>query len=694
MSEVRQGLVLRYLRRLVARSPGEGVSDSELLERFVKTGDQAAFELLVWRHERMVFGVCRRVLRNHHDAEDAFQATFLILARKAASIRNRQVVAGWLYRIAFRVAHHARPKSSRRERPGNYDAELTSIPSPREAGSELLARDIGTVLEEEMGRLPEKYRVPVVLCYLEGKTYEEAARQLGLPKGTLSARLTRARGMLQARLTQRGVGVGAGMLAVVLCEHAASAAVPATLVAATVKAALLVASGRAAAVAALPQVASLAEGVLRSMFLAKLKAVSAVAFVVASLGSGAGLIYHTHPGDGAAAPAVQDIATQIKRQYDSLQSLHVKWRTMIDAPDGIGPEGQADIVLLPTGVDEFAVSGKRQYRHSREVMQVKDLNLDLGKSPQVPYQDDRLLYDGERFYAQRFRCTPPKKPEHQAASVTPEGDSFWRNGRALYMECIGSPYYDGGYLGPWARQAFLGKIKGYVPQRHFSILTIFQGGGYRVRQARETVGGADCWVVEDAGQDKLWLDPAKGYALVQREWNWGLNRPLQFRYLNSDFKEVAAGLWLPLTARCEAMYDPDKGPKFAGKVQARYSITALWCQANNAPEDLFRFHYAPGVFVVDDTRLGDGKQIGYIAGQTPEDNEAALAQAIQEVKEKERLNNQMVKEEDRSSNRGWHIIWASVVLGLVVVAYQLVRRWRGRPAAGGGSARPTPGGSG
>src|SRR5579883_1849152 len=203
MSGSRPGSVLQHLRRVLARAPGAEVSDAELLECFVKTGDQAAFELLVWRHERMVFGVCRRVLGNLHDAEDAFQATFLVLARKAASIGNRQAVAGWL--------HHVRYRASRRERPGRHDADFASLPCPGEPGAELLARDLRLVLDEEVARLPEKYRVPVVLCYLEGKTYEEAARQLGCPKGTLSARLARARGLLWARLTRRGIGIGAGL---------------------------------------------------------------------------------------------------------------------------------------------------------------------------------------------------------------------------------------------------------------------------------------------------------------------------------------------------------------------------------------------------------------------------------------------------------------------------------------------------
>jgi hypothetical protein len=315
----------------------------------------------------------------------------------------------------------------------------------------------------------------------------------------------------------------------------------------------------------------------------------------------------------------------------------------------------------------------------------------LENSPRVPYRDYRFLYDGERFYGQGIHCTPPKKPMNTEAAVF-FGEThrdYERNGRALYMDCIGSPYYDGGHLGPWLRQASLGKIKfPPVPQRPFSILKIFEGGGYRVRQAKETVGGADCWVVEDGGQDKLWLDPAKGYALVRREWNWGANRPLQFRYQNSDFKEVAAGLWLPMTAQCEAMCDPDQGPEFAGKVEARFSVTVLKYQANNVPEELFRFHYTPGELVIDGTRL-KGKQIDYVAGQTPESNEAAMAAAIQMVKEKERTSNENTSnekertsnEKERTSTRSWYLIWATGVLAVTMVAYLFVRRWRGRPAA-------------
>jgi RNA polymerase sigma factor (sigma-70 family) len=351
------------LRRALAPGPGEAVSDAQLLEHFVKTGDQLAFELLVWRHERMVFGVCRRVLRDHHAAEDAFQATFLLLARKAASIGNYQAVAGWLHRVASRVAHHARSKASRRKRLGSPNADLASLPSPREPSAELLARDLGPVLDEEVGRLPEKYRVPVVLCYLEGKTYAQAARQVGCPVGTLSARLTRARGMLQARLTRRGVGIGVGLLVAVLCEHAASAAVPAALVAGTVKAALLVALGRAAAGATSPEVAALTEGVLRSMLFHKLKLVSVLlAALVVCVGAGT-YVAALHAGDPVqpppgekAVPAPPARGTDGAAQGDARPAAGARKPRLVDADAAVdaiswSPDGK----LLATRVRAWSL---------------------------------------------------------------------------------------------------------------------------------------------------------------------------------------------------------------------------------------------------------------------------------------------------------------------------------------------------
>jgi RNA polymerase sigma factor (sigma-70 family) len=264
--------VLRHLRR-AAGHPDAGRSDAHLLERFITRRDECAFELLLWRHGPTVLGVCRRLLRREQDAEDAFQVTFLTLARKAGAIGKRASVGSWLYKVACRAALQVRAAAARQPAalPGAEPA------APEEAPA-VEARELRPVLDEEVGRLPEKYRAPVVLCYLEGKTYAEAARLLGCPAGTLAVRLRRARERLRVRLARRGLAAPAALVAAALVP-AVRAAVPAALVRATLGAA----GGMAPA-----RLGALTEGVVRAMFAAKLKAVAAVAVAVAALGAGAG----------------------------------------------------------------------------------------------------------------------------------------------------------------------------------------------------------------------------------------------------------------------------------------------------------------------------------------------------------------------------------------------------------------------
>src|SRR5262249_27726737 len=161
--------------------------------------DEAAFEVLLWRHGPMILGVCRRVLDHDADVEDAFQATFLLLVRKAASIQRGASVAAWLYQTAYRVALRARQRSRKRTVTGRSQL-VTSDPA-----EEVLWRDVRPVLDDEINRLPEKYRVPFIRCYLEGCTNEEAAVEMGCPVGTIHSRLSWARERLRSRLTRRGL---------------------------------------------------------------------------------------------------------------------------------------------------------------------------------------------------------------------------------------------------------------------------------------------------------------------------------------------------------------------------------------------------------------------------------------------------------------------------------------------------------
>src|SRR5215472_6015997 len=200
----------RMLREEAARGggkvgPGQGPliddnrSDRELLDCFVQRRDDAAFAALVRRHGPMVLSVCRRVLRHAQDTEDAFQATFLVLARKAARLRRPELLANWLYGVAYRTAQHARERSARRHQ---REREAASMPAPT-TDPESPQLELRRVLDEELHRLPEKYRLPLVLCYLEGKTNKEAACLLGWPSGSMAHRLERGRDLLRERLGAR-----------------------------------------------------------------------------------------------------------------------------------------------------------------------------------------------------------------------------------------------------------------------------------------------------------------------------------------------------------------------------------------------------------------------------------------------------------------------------------------------------------
>ncbi len=279
--------VLQHLRSALLLREGAGLTDGQLLECFVSRRDPAALEALVRRHGPMVWGVCRRILRNHHDAEDAFQATFLVLVRKAASVTPREMVGNFLYGVARQTGLKARATAAKQ---GTRERQVTDMPEPAVKEQDL-SGDWQPILDQELSRLPDKYRVAIVLCDLEGETRKEAARQLGLPEGTLAGRLTRGRALLAKRLARHGLLVTGGTLAAVLSQNAASASMPTAVLASTIKAVTLVAAGQAASTGLVSvKVAALTEGVLKAMLMSKLKVVIAVVLVLGFMVTGATVI--------------------------------------------------------------------------------------------------------------------------------------------------------------------------------------------------------------------------------------------------------------------------------------------------------------------------------------------------------------------------------------------------------------------
>ena len=309
MATSQMSAVVQELRRVVLRHDEAGLTDGQLLERYISRRDEAALEALVQRHGPMVWGVCCRVLSNYHDAEDAFQVTFLVLVRKAASIASRDLLANWLHGVAYQTALKARATAARRrarERP------MTEMPEPAAVQQDLW-HDLEFLLDHELSRLPDKYRIAVVLCDLQGKTRKEAARQLDWPEGTVAGRLARARAMLAKRLARRGIALSGGALAATLAQNAASAGVPTSVVSSTMQVASLVAAGQAATGVIPTQVAALTEGMLKAMLLTKLKKITAVVTMLCMIGCGGGLLTHHI----AAAHQHQAVAEDLVNQADA-----------------------------------------------------------------------------------------------------------------------------------------------------------------------------------------------------------------------------------------------------------------------------------------------------------------------------------------------------------------------------------------
>jgi RNA polymerase sigma factor (sigma-70 family) len=297
MAREHLGTLLRLLRRHAGEAVAGALTDAQLLDRFVRQRDEVAFEALFWRHGPMVLAVCRRLLPAA-DAEDAFQATFLILVRKAATIGRRDAVGAWLCRVAYRVALRARAAA----RPV---VELPPEGPPAEPDEEAVAwRDLRPLLDEAIDSLPAKYRAPVVLCYLEGKTNEEAARELGCPKGTVAVRLMRARERLRRRLSRRRLILPAALLGAALAGRAEAGPVEAVLAQTTLKAALCGAAGGTMTGAVSAHAAALAEGVMRAMYLRKLKLTIAAVAALGLIVSG-GAWWRQHAAT-AAPPPVKD----------------------------------------------------------------------------------------------------------------------------------------------------------------------------------------------------------------------------------------------------------------------------------------------------------------------------------------------------------------------------------------------------
>lgn len=317
MANTQTGVVLRHIRGLVTARAASDVSDEQLLERFVRQREEPAFEALVKRHGPLVIGVCRRVLQNRDDAEDAFQATFLVLARKAASIGKQASVGSWLYKVAYHMAVRARKQTATRQKREQVAGEpgmLASGGCAPDPLAEVTGRELLTLLDEELQNLPDRYRAPLVHCYLEGQTRDEAARQLGCSESTINRRLEQGKKQLQQQLLRRGVDLSAALIALALTQNVAEAALSKSFIGGTIKACLATAVRGAIGSLVSPRVATLANGALRAMNATKLKIATSLLLAASLTLMGAGAVARHVMANSSGSPLSEGKSEQQARK--------------------------------------------------------------------------------------------------------------------------------------------------------------------------------------------------------------------------------------------------------------------------------------------------------------------------------------------------------------------------------------------
>jgi RNA polymerase sigma factor (sigma-70 family) len=409
------GHIIRGLRGAAHHADDADLTDAQLLDSYVHGREDAPFAALVRRHGPMVWGVCRRVLRGHQDAEDAFQATFLVLVRKAASVVPRHMVANWLYGVAYHTAHKARATAAKR---GVRERQVSVLPEPA-PGLQRGEDDLQPLLDQELSRLPDKYRAVLALCDLQCRTRKDVARQLNLPEGTVASRLAAARSMLAGRLARHGLPACGATLAAVVSARGASAGVPLSVTASTTRAASLFAAGQAAAGGAVSAKAvATAEAVLRAMLLGRLKVAAAVLVVLAALGAGVATLVQRAPADRPADAAAQ-AGKEVEKKVAGTGADWPQWR-------GPNRDGVVRGVTAPTkwprtlaqewavpvgdGVASPVVVGDKAYVFARQKGDEVVLCIDLQGGRQVwrsdPYPARYKPGPGEGDSPDTPRSTP------------------------------------------------------------------------------------------------------------------------------------------------------------------------------------------------------------------------------------------------------------------------------------------------
>ena len=670
-------------------------TDAQLLTRFIEQRDQAAFKSLLLAHGPMVFGVCLRILKRFQDAEDAYQVTFLSLARNAARVGRPELVANWLYTVARRAAIRLKKNAAKR---GQVELQLeqpmSTLPESTPDHGELWL-DVAPVLDREIGRLSDDLRAAVIMCDVEGKTRKEAARQLGCPEATVSTRLMKARSLLARRLSRRGVVLSAATLGVLLSQNAASAAVSTSLVATTIQAASVVSVGQAVSASlASPQVIAMTKGTLKSMLFMNLKTRVAVLILLATAGLGLQIQQEKQQNE----PKPLAVA-QLPQPNGQLELPLAIQKALEENAAQLNPVTIFYTEQLKTQLpeqDTFERLKITKYRSPRRMFQSLK-NRVIWQEPKFYTFSEGIngMYSEDKGYTESLR-------EHECTfdgSILYQGDR-WKNPtnidchllkeRRVAYGHFGSSYFSEGFTGLSFPPFGVERESGMRAES--SVLGSLRRGGELISVSESSIEDHPCIRVElrVENMEKTWadqsdleemkkmysgglyapgereqyldnivsartlprtkrvvffLDPAMNYAVRQRE-EWYDPETLVSRSRCGDFEQLPnRQLWLPKTIEIDyRMYRTAPGVVFAAPFLSNViHVTEL--SGEPAPDSQYVLDYKePGTYIMDmmgtDTegKTADKKttdkqpvSVGYRVGQTPKETQRNREEAIRQI---------------------------------------------------------------
>jgi RNA polymerase sigma factor (sigma-70 family) len=669
--------------------------------------DQGAFETLVRRHGPMVLRVCLRTLGHIHDAEDALQATFLVLARQATSIRAKESLASWLHGVAYRMARHAKRAAVRR-----HKHESRAKPAqPRDPALTAAWQELQVLLDEEIDGLPETLRAPFVSCCLENKSSAETAQQLGLTDGTVCMRLSRARKLLQKRLTRRGVSLATALAAAAVSAGDALASVPHTLVGSTAKAAAQIAAGHALAGGQVPvKVITLMQGLSHTMFLSKCKAALFLLIGAGVAGVGLGLTA-LHAG-AKPLPVAQQTPQQAPRERSKTEppppaaapaptqtSQKAGGRTRSDIP----PEVRQALQRNAQAFAPIALTTEKQRSapHAESALSKAILGTFPGCLKACTYEylaQDGFCYARYNQWVQGGRRIG--NTEEFTKELMPMWQEFSWDGKCAYLgsqslqpqileivpiEKFASDghfkivtWYDADDYFPMIGITAPRTMKDLRDGTHSEILQLLAGGGRVTKTGteRSTVGTEDFVIDLLSGEKKhrFWLDPSRGYAVRRHEVS-ALSLALALAIENSDFIRLTdPELWLPRHCHAEWHMWPWVADKeFSRETGMAVDIQATRLERTHVPPEQFTLKYdKPGSYISDARLPGAGKKkdgrVDYIVPADP----VNLKEVVEAAQDPSGYTP------PRRPRYAWIVGGGTIALAALFGAMVLIRRRQGR----------------